>query len=282
MKAIFRTVIVGAALAVAGCTSSNLPGANLGDTFFVEGFINEELPGGSYTQEQARAYQARAAFEAQEDTNWYDSTAFYRKGQIAASGQEVMPWDPAEFGLSGDIVTGYNQTVAAAAQYKDVRPEPCARMVALYDHWLEQTREGSHSITAPGVVQGQWAGAYFECTGGVATPPDAARYIVYFGFDRSDLDAQARGVLDDVVAAVSGLANPQLSIVGHTDTAGSKAYNQGLSERRAARVANYLASKGVSRDRMVTAGRSELELAVPTGDGVPEAGNRRVEVSITE
>ncbi len=281
MKAIFRMVIAGAALGLAGC-ANQLPGANLADTFLVEGFLDDELPGGSYTAEQARAYQARAAFEAKEDANWYDSTAFYRKGQIALGGEEVAPWDPASFGLTGDVVTGYNQTVAAAAQYKDVRPEPCARMVALYDHWLEQTREASHSITPPGVVQGMWAGAYFECTGGVATPPDAARYVVYFGFDRSDLDAQARSVLDEVVAAVSGLSNPALSIVGHTDTAGSQAYNQALSERRAARVANYLASNGVPRDRMVTAGRSELELAVPTGDGVPEAGNRRVEVSITE
>ena len=228
MKAFVRVMVAGAAVGLAGCSS--LPGANLGDTFVVESFLNESLPGGTYTNELAIAYQELTAHESSVDTNWYDATAFYRKGQAAAAGEEVLPWDPAQFGLSGDVVTGYQQTLAASSQFKDARPEACAKMVAYYDGWVEQAREGSHSITNPGEMQGKWAGHYFDCTGGFqpAAGDAAGRFTVYFGFDRSDLNAQARAVVDEVVDAVQGYTSPLLSVVGHTDTTGSESYNQAL------------------------------------------------------
>jgi len=275
MKAYFRMMIAGAGLAVAGCTS--LPGANLGDTFSVEGFLNEDLQGGSYTAELAKAYQDVAADEARNDVNWYDATAFYRKGEAAAAGEEVQPWDPATFGLTGAPVQAYQQMLPVLAANKDVRPEACARMVARYDYWIEQRREGDHSCTDPGVVQEQYAKAFAECGPGFAGA--GPRWIVYFGFDRFDLTSEARGVIDEVVSAVQGYSSPLLSIVGHTDTVGSKAYNQRLSERRAATVYEALEAKGIPGDAMTTAGRSELELAVPTGDGVKEPLNRRVEIT---
>ena len=62
MKTMKRAMVAIAALGVAGCSS--LPGANLGDTFHVESFMKQELAGGSYTRELARAYQARTVAEA--------------------------------------------------------------------------------------------------------------------------------------------------------------------------------------------------------------------------
>ncbi len=277
MKTMNRAMAAIAALGVAGCSS--LPGANLGDTFLVEGFMNQELAGGSYTDELARAYQARTVAEATEDTNWYDATAFYNKGQAALAGEEVMPWNPADFGHGGELVTGYDNTVAAAAQYKDIRPAACAQMVANYDHWLEEVREEDHSIVDPGKRQEDWAAAYYECSGGAVPPGTDARWIVYFGFDRSDLDAQARKTVDEIVEAVRGTV-PTLSVVGHADTVGSKAYNQALSERRARTVRDAIKAQGVDTSNSSVAGRSELDLAVPTGDGVAEPLNRRVTVEV--
>ena len=72
-----------------------------------------------------------------------------------------------------------------------------------------------------------------------------------------------------------------LSVVGHADTVGSVQYNQGLSERRANRVADALAERGVPRDAMTLAGRSELEPAVVTADNVREPLNRRVEITLS-
>ncbi|MEO1293162.1 MAG: OmpA family protein, partial [Pseudomonadota bacterium] len=262
-------------------TTSQCQGANLGDTFLAESFMSSSLPGGSYTAELAKAYQARTAWEATEDGNWMDATAFMNKGKAAAAGEEVMPWDPAQFGLSGDVVTGYQSTLSAL-QYKDVRPAACARMVATYDHWVEEASEGSHSITPAGQMQGEWASARFECTGGVAPLANVSKsWVVYFGFDRTNLSSQARSIISEVVAAVSG-GTPNLSIVGHADTVGSVSYNQGLSERRANRVANALAAAGVDLGRTQRAGRSENELAVRTGDNVREPLNRRVEIQLAE
>ena len=64
----------------------------------------------------------------------------------------------------------------------------------------------------------------------------------------------------------------------HTDTTGSAAYNQALSERRAAHVRNELIGLGISGAQITSSGRGETELFVPTADGVKEALNRRCEI----
>lgn len=72
----------------------------------------------------------------------------------------------------------------------------------------------------------------------------------------------------------------ELLIVGHTDAVGTDAYNQRLSEQRALTAANILATQGIPRDRIRTAGRGEIE---PIADNETDFGrqqNRRVEVAI--
>jgi len=77
-----------------------------------------------------------------------------------------------------------------------------------------------------------------------------------------------------------------VTIEGHTDSIGSDAYNQRLSERRAAAVKQYLVSKGVGADRLTTVGRGEKDPVAPntTPDGKdnPEgrAMNRRAELKV--
>ncbi len=87
------------------------------------------------------------------------------------------------------------------------------------------------------------------------------------------------GIVDEIVEAVRGTV-PTLSVVGHADTVGSKAYNQALSERRARTVRDAIKAQGVDTSNSSVAGRSELDLAVPTGDGVAEPLNRRVTVEV--
>ena len=65
---------------------------------------------------------------------------------------------------------------------------------------------------------------------------------------------------------------------GHADRSGPTAYNQRLSERRAAAVKTALVREGVSEGTIQTAGRGENENLVPTADGVREPRNRRVEI----
>ena len=69
-----------------------------------------------------------------------------------------------------------------------------------------------------------------------------------------------------------------VTVTGYTDTSGSPAYNQKLSERRANAVATILAQMGVPPSAMTVSGRGQNDLRVPTPDGVREPQNRRVEI----
>ena len=96
-----------------------------------------------------------------------------------------------------------------------------------------------------------------------------------FAFDKSDLTSAHRGILIDVAGKLTG--KEDLEIVGHTDSKGSKAYNQKLSERRAQAVADFLRTFGV-KNSMSVSGMGETQ---PVADNATEAGraqNRRVEI----
>ncbi len=108
-------------------------------------------------------------------------------------------------------------------------------------------------------------------------------FVVYFEWDRADLTSQAAAVIDQAVANIASGARcavGSVTIVGHTDTSGSSAYNDRLSVRRANVVADALTSRGISAALINRAGRGENELAKPTRDGVREPLNRRSEVRI--
>ncbi len=70
----------------------------------------------------------------------------------------------------------------------------------------------------------------------------------------------------------------QLAVTGHTDTVGTAAYNQALSERRATSVKAALVADGVAAGEITTIGVGKTGLLVPTADGVREPQNRRAEI----
>jgi outer membrane protein OmpA-like peptidoglycan-associated protein len=88
--------------------------------------------------------------------------------------------------------------------------------------------------------------------------------------------------LNNVAESLIKYPNSLIDIYGFTDTTGSAAFNQRLSEQRAQAVADYLAARGVARARIATRGYGEQYdyLRVKTADGVNEPLNRRVEIKI--
>ncbi|MDX8401593.1 MAG: peptidoglycan-associated lipoprotein Pal [Mariprofundaceae bacterium] len=101
---------------------------------------------------------------------------------------------------------------------------------------------------------------------------------VYFAFDSSELDASARATLDAHAAWLN--ANPDVSIriEGNCDERGSREYNLALGQRRADAVRDYLASQGVSVDRIDTVSFGEER---PVCKGAGEAcwaQNRRADI----
>jgi outer membrane protein OmpA-like peptidoglycan-associated protein len=114
-----------------------------------------------------------------------------------------------------------------------------------------------------------------------ATACPTSEFVVYFEWDRSNLNQAA---LETIDAAVNRARQCNVSgtiVVGHTDTSGSTAYNQGLSERRASVVRDALVARGMAAGSIQTQARGEGDLARPTRDGVREPLNRRTAVTIS-
>lgn len=105
-----------------------------------------------------------------------------------------------------------------------------------------------------------------------------------FDFDSSVLKPGAEDTLDEILAVIddAGLVG-DIQIVGHTCNIGTEAYNQGLSERRARSVVDYLTGHGVESERIDWRGEGETEPRFPNDSPENRARNRRVEISfVTE
>lgn len=103
---------------------------------------------------------------------------------------------------------------------------------------------------------------------------------VTFDVGSATLKPAFRSTLNDVAASLKQYPNSLIDVYGHTDSTGSDSFNQGLSERRAQTVANYLTSQGVNTARIRWQGFGET---MPVADNSTEEGrrlNRRVEIKI--
>ena len=85
-----------------------------------------------------------------------------------------------------------------------------------------------------------------------------------FDFDKATLRPEGKAKLDELVSKSKAIKLEVILVVGHTDRIGSDAYNQKLSERRAAAVKSYLVSKGIEANRVYTEGKGEKQPV--TGD----------------
>jgi outer membrane protein OmpA-like peptidoglycan-associated protein len=109
-------------------------------------------------------------------------------------------------------------------------------------------------------------------------PSVAKSYLVFFDFNKSDLTADARSIIQTAATAAGKQDSTKLTVTGHTDTVGSDAYNLRLSMRRAVAVQKELIHDGVPEGEIAIFAKGKRELLVPTADGVKEPQNRRVQI----
>lgn len=101
----------------------------------------------------------------------------------------------------------------------------------------------------------------------------------FFGLDSAVLTEGERGALDELVATIrSDKRVSRVSVTGHTCDLGSTAYNQGLSERRAAAVREYLIAQGVDAAEIDVSGAGETQPRYPNDGEDNRRRNRRVDV----
>ncbi len=108
-------------------------------------------------------------------------------------------------------------------------------------------------------------------------PPPEHNFTVFFDWNKADITPEGAQIIDASAATYKSQPVP-IQVIGHTDTSGSPAYNQKLSERRAQVVAAALSQAGVPQNAMTVTGVGQNDLKVPTPPGVREPQNRRTEI----
>ena len=103
---------------------------------------------------------------------------------------------------------------------------------------------------------------------------------VNFAYNSATVQPQFQQTLDEVAGVLGEYNQTYIDVYGHTDSTGSDAYNQDLSERRAQSVANYLSTRGVTLARIGTRGFGETQPVASNETEEGRAANRRVEIKV--
>jgi OmpA-OmpF porin, OOP family len=115
-------------------------------------------------------------------------------------------------------------------------------------------------------------------------PPARERTIVLdnvlFDFDKTAVKPDGAKILDRLIAFLKENPDKKVELEGHTDSVGTEQYNQGLSERRAASVKDYLTKRGVAAGRIATRGFGETKPIADNKTAEGRAKNRRVEIKV--
>jgi OmpA-OmpF porin, OOP family len=109
-------------------------------------------------------------------------------------------------------------------------------------------------------------------------PPPQTTFTVFFPWDSAELTPEGGQIVQSAAGAFKSGPPITVQVTGYTDTSGSPAYNQRLSERRAQSVASALVQDGVPQAALAVSGQGQNDLRVPTPAGVREPQNRRVEI----
>jgi type IX secretion system PorP/SprF family membrane protein len=103
-----------------------------------------------------------------------------------------------------------------------------------------------------------------------------------FKVNSADIDDRSMNLLNQLVDFMNQNPTIRLEIGGHTDSDGSDAFNQQLSESRAKSAVKYLVSRGISESRLVAKGYGEVQPIAPNDSPEGKAKNRRVEMKVVE
>jgi OOP family OmpA-OmpF porin len=242
--------------------------------------------GDAYHQALYSGYMEHATYEQEEMMNYTSAMSHARNAMAAAHGETpavagVNDFGPQPADKVEELTQARNQLVAALgdAGAKDV-PEAAALAQTYYACWVEQQHENFQPHDIAYCRDGFYKNMAILNNAVIPEAPElvSLQSDVFFDFDKYNLKPAAIAELDKVYPVMVADTTSQFLISGHTDTVGSAAYNQKLSERRAQVVADYLESKGVSADRMTVKGFGFTQLSVQTPPNTPNAENRRTEI----
>jgi outer membrane protein OmpA-like peptidoglycan-associated protein len=113
-----------------------------------------------------------------------------------------------------------------------------------------------------------------------ALPPKPSSFLLFFVEGRDELTPASMGEMRAVLTEIRRRAEPDVQVIGHTDSVGGESFNDKLSQARAEKVRDQLVGLGIAGERIQVSSRGKREPLVATASGVPEPRNRRVEISV--
>ena len=113
-----------------------------------------------------------------------------------------------------------------------------------------------------------------------ALPPEPRTFTLHFKFESDELTDESARLLPAVLAEVKNRPDPEVSVVGHTDTLGVAKANVELGRKRALSVRRLLVDAGLQTKTIEVLSHGESVPLIPTPDETPEPRNRRVEITV--
>jgi len=111
-------------------------------------------------------------------------------------------------------------------------------------------------------------------------PEQPVHFILYFKQESTELTAASTKTLPEIIQMIADRSSQNISVIGHTDTAGDSDFNLQLSRRRASAIQRLLVEKGVDPAYITSTSHGEENPLIKTADNVHEPRNRRVEVVV--
>lgn len=266
------------------------------------GALNEaQAVGSPFTQQLTSEYRAYSNDLQNNKMDYADALHFARKGLASAAGEVVLPEPISDWNLKPnhieELAPARAGLIAALDRGgREQQPEIAAVAQARFDCWIERQEADWSATNIP--CKNQFMDALSKLGGVPAVPPETvmppvtagnapltplpvedAKYLVFFDFDKSTIDASGQSVVDAIAAEVARQNLTAVNVVGHADKSGSDKYNQRLGLKRANAVREALQAKGVNARLLKVESMGESAPMVPTPDGVREPANRRAEIT---
>ena len=249
------------------------------------------------------AYKEKAEFEAKEMHDWDSAKLYSEKAIQAAKGNKILPQNINYWNISPEknfeISKAYNNLLTVYEEALKLDPYHLAKAISSLDCWSEQQEENWQTwdinkcrddfLNAMHILYDTLSDKkdkvkdtkIFNDSASIVTQNNNKEIlqIIYFDFDKSKLSNVAINEVYEFIKSNKEIISNYL-IVGHTDTKGTKKYNQKLSIERAETVKSLLIKYGISSKKIKILGEGEDVLRVKTSNEVSHPANRRAEISV--
>ncbi|MBT3556481.1 MAG: OmpA family protein [Rhodospirillales bacterium] len=261
---------------------------------------NMEISSWEFAESLHGQYMRIGRDEAAEQ-DWSDAIFFRNKAREAAEAanegaalpdpQMVSDRDIPDEALA-DLNAAYDSLMAALEDGRRTKPTAAAIAQTSFDCWLQEQEENvqpddialcrddfEDALALLLKTSAPMAAVAPAAADAMAT---AGPFMIYFGFNSASLDSSAKSLIMNLAA--HKFAKDEMGYIvltGHADLSGGESYNDALSERRVMAVESALNSSGVSA-RILSSSYGESRPLKATSDGMREAKNRRVEVTLSQ